>query len=77
MQPASIGGSRYALGLIDDYTAKSNVYFLTEKSEVTQRIIEYKTGSENTSGFRLINARLDRAGENISTDLRAYCTNNG
>ena len=77
MQPASIGGSRYALGIMDDYTAKSNIYFLTEKSEVTQRIIAFKTRSENTSGFRLINARLNGAGGNISTDLKAYCTNNG
>jgi len=31
----SLGGSRYALGIIDDYTSKSDVYALETKSELT------------------------------------------
>lgn len=75
MQPTSNGGSRYALGIVDDYRVKCNVCIHTEKSEVTQRIIEYKARSENASGFGVVNARLDGTDENDSHDLHTYCRN--
>lgn len=42
MESKSIGGARYILTFIDDYSRKIFVYFIKEKSEVLNKFIEFK-----------------------------------
>ena len=49
---ASIGGARYYITFIDDFSRKIWVYFLKQKSEVFQKFKEWKTLVENQRGGR-------------------------
>ena len=46
----SIGGSRYALTFIDDYSRIIWIYFLQKKDEVFQKFKEFKALTEKQSG---------------------------
>lgn len=63
MENESIGGSRYFLTLIDDYSRKIFVFFLKEKSQVTETFIEFKTLIENQTGNRIKILRTDNGRE--------------
>jgi len=64
--PPSLSGNKYALGIVDDRTAKTDVFFLPEKKDLTDHLINYQARSERVTGFLLQNIRLDGAGENRS-----------
>lgn len=42
MEGVSIGGARYFLTFIDDFSRKIFIYFLKSKSEVLNKFIEFK-----------------------------------
>ena len=42
MQTPSLAGSHYVLTFIDDYTRKTWVYFLKQKSEVLEKFYHFK-----------------------------------
>lgn len=71
MPQVSIGGRRYAIGIVDDWTAKSDVIFLSEKGEIHDAVQEYMHRSERVTGYRLQNIRLDGAGENRSDAIKS------
>jgi hypothetical protein len=43
ISPASNGGARYFLTLVDQHTGFMNVNLLSEKSDATKAITEYRT----------------------------------
>ena len=43
MQTPSLAGNKYVLTFIDDYTRKTWVYFLNQKSEVFEKFCHFKT----------------------------------
>lgn len=49
---------------MDDYTAKSDIFFLTKRSETFHHIPAYQVREERMTGLFLKNIRLDGAGEN-------------
>ena len=49
----SIGGMRYMLTFIDDYTRFVWLYFLKEKSEVHARFVEFKEKVEKDLGHQM------------------------
>lgn len=62
---------------MDDYTAKSDVYFLQHRSELITFLTRYIARAQNVTNCRLLNIRLDRAGENKPEVLQEYCNQNG
>ena len=56
----SIGGPRYALTFIDNYSRRIWVYFLQKKDEVFQKFMEFKALTEKQSGKCLKIIRTDR-----------------
>ena len=42
MNTETLGGARYFVSFIDDYSRCSRVYFMREKSEVMKKFIEFE-----------------------------------
>ena len=66
MQTPSLASSHYMLTFIDDFTRKTWVYFLKNKSEVFERFCNFKALVENQSGLHIKFLRTNRGGEHIS-----------
>ena len=58
---SSLGGSRYYVTFIDDYTRYTCVYFMKNKSEVLEKFKEFHNFATNLSGNR----------------IKVLCSNNG
>ena len=63
MQVPSLGRNRYVLTFIDDYTRKTWVYMLKQKSEVFEKFCHFKTLVEKQCGDYIKVLRTDRGGE--------------
>ena len=72
MQNVSIGGSRYFVSFIDDYTRFVHVYFLREKSDVFDRFREFESLVTNQTGLRIGTLRSDGGGEYVNSDFEQY-----
>jgi hypothetical protein len=59
MNRKSLSGCEYSLTFIDDYSRKTWIYFLKDKSEVFTRFQEFKALVENQSGKRIKVLRSD------------------
>ena len=77
IKPSTIGGRRYFLLLVDDFTRIMWVFFLKEKSEAFQHFKIVKTQAESESGEKLKCFRTDRGGEFNSEEFGYYCDKNG
>ncbi|XP_077217878.1 uncharacterized protein LOC143852380 [Tasmannia lanceolata] len=75
MQTTSIGGNRYFLTFIDDYSRKTWVYFLKEKSEVFECFKIFRSLVEKQSGFMLETLRSNRDGEYVSHEFENFLEN--
>ena len=64
--PISNGGKKYFITFIDDYSRKTWVYFLQEKSEAFNVFKIFKARVENETGRTVKNLRIDRGGEYCS-----------
>ena len=51
MSVASLGGARYFVTFVDDYTRYSTVYFLRQKSEVFGKFKEFAAEVANVTGL--------------------------
>ncbi|GBP95218.1 Retrovirus-related Pol polyprotein from transposon TNT 1-94 [Eumeta japonica] len=77
MEVKSLGGARYFLTFIDDYTRKVYVYFLHNKSEVFLKFKEYKALVENQLNFKIKCLRSDNGREYLSNDFSNYLKKSG
>ena len=66
-----------SLTFIDDFTRKTWVYFLKNKSEVFEKFCNFKALVENQSGLHIKVLRTDRGGEDISKYFLRFCRENG
>lgn len=73
----SISGRHYAAKFVDDFTSKTDVYFLKYESDFMKCLRFFKERSKAICGQRLINVRLDGAGENSSTEVPNFCMQHG
>ena len=77
LQTESLGGSRYLLTLIDDYSRYTRVYFMRHKSEATEIIKNYmqlvKTQFEVTVKW----LRTDGGVEYVNADLAKFLGEKG
>ena len=77
METVSHGGNRYLLTFIDDYSRKTWVYFLKQKSETFEIFKSFKAYVEKQSGLSLKVLRTDRGGEYTSNEFADFCKNQG
>lgn len=77
MENTSIGGLKYFLTFIDDFSRKTFVYFLKEKSQVKESFIEFKNLVENQTGKRIKVLRSDNGREYVNKDFERYMKESG
>lgn len=68
----SLGGGRYFVNFIDDYSHFCWTYILLHKSETFTCFKEFKALAENQSGRKIITLRTDNGGEYESGQFQAY-----
>lgn len=73
----SISNKRYTLCFIDDYSRKSWIYFLVEKSEALSYFKCFMKLVGNETGLPIKCLRIDRGGEFTSSEFNNCCKENG
>ena len=59
----SLGGSRYYVSFINDFSRMTSIYFLKKKLEVFKRFLEFKALVENQTNRKIKVLRTDNGGE--------------
>ena len=78
MSSESLGGRRYFVTFIDDFSRCCKVYFLKHKSEVFQKFKEFEAKVTNQSGNRIGTLRTDNGGgEYLSNEFQDYLASKG
>lgn len=73
----SIGGSRYVVTILDDYSKYSAAIPITRKSQAAEQLINYIRFFENQAGVRVKAVRSDRGGEYMGKDLQSFFASQG
>jgi transposase InsO family protein len=71
-QNVSLGGSRYFVSFIDDYTRHTWIYLIKRKSEVFDRFRDLKGFVENEPGRKIRCLRSDSGKEYFSGQFNGY-----
>ena len=77
MHMPSIGGAKYFVMFIDDYTRCCAVYFMKHKSEVFDKFIEFEASVTNDVGKAIGTLQTDNGGEYLSNELQNYLKEKG
>ena len=77
MSVESIGGSRYFVSFIDDFSRYTTVYMIKNKSEVLSKFKDSVSFMENLTEHRLKILRSDIGGEYESREFSEYCKSHG
>ncbi|KAL2324779.1 hypothetical protein Fmac_023837 [Flemingia macrophylla] len=77
IKPASNSKKRYLLTFIDDFSRKTWVYFLAEKSEAFTVFKSFKLHVEKATDMSLKGLRTDRGGEFTSQEFNNFCHTHG
>lgn len=77
MPVKSIGGSKYVMTLIDDYSRKITVYFLKNKDEVAPYIKKFINKVEREKGLKIKRFRSDNGLEYCNKELQEFFNNLG
>ncbi|CAA0824232.1 cysteine-rich RLK (RECEPTOR-like protein kinase) 8, partial [Striga hermonthica] len=72
-----LGGFKYLVTFIDDYSRYGYIFLLHRKSECFEKFLEYKGVVEKQLGKSIKSLRSDRGGEYLSNEFRSYLTDNG
>ena len=75
--PATHGGRKYFILLVDDCSRYIWLQLLTSKTEATKAVKQFKTRAEVESGKKLRVLRTDRGGEFTSVEFAAYYADQG
>lgn len=70
MEQESIGGSKYFLLIKDDFSHYRTVYFLTQKSEVFDKLKQFLVRAENQTDNKVRIIRTDNGGEFVNKDTK-------
>ncbi|WVZ09086.1 hypothetical protein V8G54_022432 [Vigna mungo] len=74
---SSLGGNKYFLLVVDEFSRKLWVYLLKEKCETYTNFINFCTMAERQSGKKIKIFRTDGGGEFNSGDMARFCTGKG
>ena len=74
---SSMGGSRYFMTLIDDYSKYHTVYALKRKDEAFAKFKEFAEVVENRFGTKIKSLRSDNGGEYISDEFIRFLKDRG
>ncbi|XP_020421230.1 uncharacterized protein LOC18775571 [Prunus persica] len=77
INPTSNGNKRYFITFIDDYSRKTWIYFLQEKSEAFVVFKSFKARVEKESGKYIQILRTDSGGEFNSHNFASFCELHG
>lgn len=77
IKPESHSKKRYFISFIDDYSRKTWVSLLAEKSAALESFKKFKALVEKESGCLIKCLRTDRGGEFTSKEFEEYCSSNG
>ena len=75
--PHSLGGSRYFVTFVDDYSRCCAVYSIRQKSQVLQKFKEFEALVCNETGERIVSVRSDWGGEYMSGEFQQYLKSQG
>lgn len=73
----SLGKAQYFIVFLDDATAMSAVYFISNKSQFLDCLKAYKAFVENETKAKMLALRMDNAGEQTSNAVRTFIQENG
>ena len=73
----SIGGSRYYVSFIDEFSRYSWIYFIKSKSDVFEKFRECKVLVENQLDRKIKVLRIDNGGEFCLDKFEQFCVDNG
>ncbi|KAH9655560.1 Integrase catalytic domain-containing protein [Citrus sinensis] len=76
-QVPSLGGARYFVSFIDDYSRKVWIYVLKHKSEALGKFKEWDTLIENQTGKKIKRLRTDNGLEYCSKEFEDFCKYKG
>ena len=74
---SSLGGARYFVTFIDDYSRKTWIYFLANKSQVLTKFQHLVNFLKNSTGKLIQTLRTDNGGEYTSSAFHDYCLTEG
>lgn len=77
MEKLSIGGSKYFMLLIDDYSQMTHIYFLKSKSEALHYFQQYKAEVENQLNHKVKSLRSDNGTEFCNKLFQEYLQQEG
>ena len=77
ISPPTLGGNRYFLLLIDDFSRLIWVAMLHNKSDALEAFKKFKALAETEKGGKLKAVRTDRGGEFTSMEFSNFCISNG
>lgn len=72
MENVSLGGSRYFVSFIDDFSRYTHVYFIDKKSDVFSVFRDFEASVSNQTGQTIATLRTDGGGEYISAEFEQY-----
>ena len=73
MSTESIGGQKYFVTFIDDYSRCCAVYFLKHKSQVLEKFKEFEADVTNESGQRIGTLQTDNGGSLVNQTVFREC----
>lgn len=77
METSSIGGRKYILTVVDDYSRYVDTYFLREKAEVPEKLIAHIKRLERSMDKKVKVIRSDNGTEYVNSKLSKFCEDNG
>lgn len=77
ISPATKGGNKYFLLLVDDFSRLMWVYMLRNKDDAFETFMKFRTFVEKNSKEQVKVLRTDRGGEFCSNQFNSYCEENG
>jgi len=77
VKPSSHSGKKYFLSFIDDFSCKTYVYFLHEKSEGLAMFKKFKARIEKEIETNISCLRTNRGGEFVSNEFEEFWHSEG
>lgn len=75
--PATIGGNKYFMLIVDDCSRWMSVFMLMSKDEASNTFAKFKSEAENSIGEKIKTVRSDRGGEFLTASFTVVCEQAG